>query len=1469
MRIMLKVISREMTKFVLIQALPFVAVFVMNLNDVLAQELLPKAESKSVDLTKDKMLYCVGYAHLDTQWRWAYPQVIREFIANTLHDNFKLIDKYPNYLFNFTGSRRYEMMKEYYPEDYEKVKGYIAAGRWFPAGSSVDENDVNMPGLESIIRHVLYGNHFFRREFGISSNEYMLPDCFGFPASLPTILSHCGIKGFSTQKLTWGSAVGIPFKVGNWVGPDGNSIIAALDPGSYGSKIKEDLSQSQIWLKRVDNTGAISGAYVDYHYYGTGDVGGSPTEDSVRWLEQSIRGKGPIRVVSSTAQQMFNEIKPEQRAKLPSYSGDLLLTNHSAGSLTSKAYMKRWNRKNELLADACERASVTAVWLGGAPYPAKKLYDAWDLVLGSQMHDMLPGTTIPAALRYSWNDEVLALNQFAAMTIDAVSAVASAMDTRVQGVPLVVYNPVSIERNDIVEATMVFPNKAPKAVRVLDPEGKEVPAQINSRNGNKVELVFVAHVPAVGFVTYDIRPVQGSKSSASTNTTNDMEPMSDKSTDTASLLKVSRETLENARYQVKLNQNGDVTSIFDKASSREILKAPLRLAFLYEKPKQWPAWNMDFDDRQRPPAAYVEGPAKVRVVESGPVRVALGIERESQGSHFVQQIRLSAGTTGDVIEFVNRIDWQTPESSLEAVFPLQVSNPLAAYEDKVGVINRGNNELKKFEVPQQQWFDLTDKDGQYGVAVLNDSKFGSDKPDDSTMRLTLLYTPGVRNAYQDQGTQDFGHHDMVYAIAGHTGDWKTGDVVWKAKRLNQPLMGFQAVRHAGALSRQFSLFHLNSNQVQIAAIKKAEDNNEIIVRLKELDGNPVHNLRLVAGVPIAAVREVDGQEQEIGQATVQDGQLITDIGSFGLRAFALRLNRPPVRLSYPQSRPVDLPYDLEAISYRTDRVDGGFDKEGRAYPAEQLPATIQSEGIEFRTGPKGDGKKNALICRGQTINLPTGDFDHIYLLAAALNGDTKGTFTIGTHAVEQTVRDWSGFIGQWDDRLWKGQIPEIAYRWNNELNGLVPGFIKRDTVAWFASHRNFPHGGNDFYQYCYLFKYGFNLPAGVKRFTLPNNDNIRIVAVTVAKSGRKDVVAAKPLYDIMENHHYLNRPKIVPAGGQFSDAVNLRLDPPLYWQGSGLHYTLDGSEPTDSSPVYSKPIRLDASTTIKVRMIFPDGNSGPLASAHFEINDKTPPIVKSVSSLASFPAAVVTFSKSVQRETAEEISNYQFDPKVMVKSATLAEDGATVNLALVEPLPLNSLQLTVNGVEDTSPSANRVLPQPISITVARPVYSLDSVSCDGRTTKRQIIPGLPVGVRDSWTLNMFVRVDKQPEDDTLIAGFGRAENQTGWGRYLLKSDTGIDFWSAHENIETSAPLDIGKWQMLTVTYDGQILIVYKNAEKIGEGAVELSEDEPILNVAPTDPWDGKQRFMGEIRNLTIWSAALPQQNLKELLEKRP
>ena len=214
-----------------------------------------KSDAKP-DLSKQPTLYVVGYAHLDTEWRWEYPQVIDEYIRKTMEDNFKLFDKYPHYIFNFSGANRYRFMKEYFPADFAKVKSYVNQGRWFPAGSSMEEGDVNAPSAEAIIRQILYGNEWFRKEFGKASAEYMLPDCFGFPASLPTILAHSGVKGFSTQKLVWGSSApgggpqspertpeGTPFNVGVWVGPDGESVLAGLNPGSYGADIETDLSK--------------------------------------------------------------------------------------------------------------------------------------------------------------------------------------------------------------------------------------------------------------------------------------------------------------------------------------------------------------------------------------------------------------------------------------------------------------------------------------------------------------------------------------------------------------------------------------------------------------------------------------------------------------------------------------------------------------------------------------------------------------------------------------------------------------------------------------------------------------------------------------------------------------------------------------------------------------------------------------------------------------------------------------------------------------------------------------------------------------------------------------------------------------------------------------------------------------------------------------------------------------------------
>lgn len=1151
---------------------------------------LRNTKTSRPNLQNERTLYVVGYAHLDTEWRWEYPQTIGEYLPKTLRNNFALFEKYPNYIFNFTGANRYRLMKEYNPADFARLKQYVAAGRWYPAGSSMEEGDVNSPNAESIIRQILYGNNWFRKEFGMASEEYMLPDCFGFPASLPSLLAHAGIKGFSTQKLSSGwqpaphvggpdspeqTPVGIPFNVGIWEGPDGRTVIAALNPLSYGSQVTYDISKSpqppppadpnlsaqqnqqrtraqEDWVKRIDVNGKLTGVFADYHYVGTGDVGGSPNESSVSLMEAiTTRGKtvlpqsgpassqetgqsgamvqvgdGPIKVVWSKADQMFLDIlRCCKTDALPRYKGDLELINHSAGSLTSQAYQKRWNRKNELLADAAEKASIAAEWLGSRAYPRERLNNAWTLVMGGQFHDILPGTATPKAFEFAWNDDVVAMNQFASVLTSATEGVASALDTQTKGTPLVVYNPLNVEREDVVEATVDLPDAMPGTVRVFGPDGRKVPAQWS--NG---KVLFVAKVPSVGYAVYDVFvEIMGDF-----ETTLISPPSRD--------LKVTETSLENARYRVQLDKNGDVSNIFDKRTNRELLDAPIRLAVSTDNPRQWPAWNMDFEDEQRPPRSFVSGPAKIRIVESGPVRVAVEVTRESEASKFVQTVSLSAGDAGNRVEFGNVIDWKAKEANLKATFPFTATNKMATYNWDVGTIQRPNAAERQFEVASHQWIDLTDQSGSHGVTILTDCKNGSDKPDDRTLRLTLVRTPGTRGGYVDQGTQDWGRHEIKFGLTGHGGDWRKEGTDWQAYRFNQPLIAFESSKHEGALGKEFSLLKVSNSRVRVLALKKAENSDEVIIRLVEIDGKPAAGVRLSFSGPVISAREVDGQERPIAAATVTKGEVVTSFTPNQIHSFAVKLGPPSAKPAAVQSQAVSLNYDLSVASRDGRPGDGSFDwfpnnqnaSQGKALPAEMLPREIVYAGIRFSLAPAG--KPNAVVSTGQTIALPAGKYNRVYLLAAA-TGDQKATFAVGDKPVELTIQDWSGFIGQWDARKWlqkevqipgrtapPGTPPDIAAQMQRtrtrvdaygEMTGITPGFIKRAPVAWFASHRHAADGANEPYAYSYLFAYPISLPVGAKTLTLPNNERIRILAITVANEAG-EVHPAQPLYDTLE-----------------------------------------------------------------------------------------------------------------------------------------------------------------------------------------------------------------------------------------------------------------------------------------------------------------------------------------------------------------
>ncbi len=1155
--------------------------------------------NKAPDITKTSTLYVVPYAHLDTQWRWEMPQTISEYLLKTMRVNFDYIDKYPHYVFNWTGSNRYRLMKEYYPDDYARMGRYIAAGRWFPAGSSVEEGDLNLPSAEALIRQVLYGNTFFRNEFGKASNEYMVPDCFGFPASIPAILHHAGVKGFSTQKLdsNWQPAPkvggpgspeqtpeGIPFNVGVWIGPDGSKVVAALNPGVYGGNVYTDISKEkqppvplvispeemagltqqqkailerfrnrgggeQDWVKRIDLDGKVTGVFADYHYVGTGDIGGATQESTVKILEAiatksetvlpspprpnflkpsaptgaPVRvGEGPVHVIETEADQMFNDIKPADTDRMPTYKGDLELINHSAGSLTSQAFHKRAVIKNEVLAEAAEEASVAAALMGGRAYPQQRLNDAWVLALGGHFHDTAAGTATPRAYEFAWNDDTIVSNQFAGILTSATEAVASAMNTEGSGTPLVVFNSLNIDREDLVEANVPFSGPAPKAVMVQGSDGQQLPAQMTDG-----KVLFAAKVPAVGFATYSVVPSPAAKAGTTT-------------------LKVTENSLENARYRVQVDAGGDVSSVFDKNLNKELLASPIRLELSNDNPKQWPAWNMDFDQEQAAPVAYVAGPAKIRIKESGPVRVSLEISREAMGSKFLQTVSLSAGSAGDRVEFANAIDWRSKSVNLKAAFPLTASNPNATYNEEVGTIERPNAFDRQFETFSHRWIDLTDRSGSFGATVLTEAKNGSDKPNDNTIRLTLLRTPGLQPqangrpaGYSDQANQDWGHHEFSFGIAGHTGGWRESQTDWQGYRLNNPLRAFSTEKHPGTLGKSFSLVRVSNPRVRILGLKKAEGSDETVIRMVELDGKSAPEVRVQFPVAVTAAREINGQEQPVSNAQISDGALVTSFTGYQPKTFALKLGISGGTVQPVRSQSVALPYDLAAASNDdTKTAGGGMNGKGDTYPAEMLPSQLSFDGVDFKLPPATTGTPNAVVAKGQNILLPGGKFNRVYVLAASSSGDQVAQFRAGSTAQVVKVQDWGGFIGQWDTRLWKtGDTRNWAssahhQEWPGDMKareasphspsypddytGLREGFIKPAQLAWYASHHHTADGLNAPYQYAYIFAYAMDLPANAKTLTLPNNDKIRVFAISVANEN-PTATPVQPLYDMLRH----------------------------------------------------------------------------------------------------------------------------------------------------------------------------------------------------------------------------------------------------------------------------------------------------------------------------------------------------------------
>ncbi len=825
-------------------------------------------KNKLKEYRKDEnrpVVTAIGHSHIDVAWLWRLCHT-REKCSRTFSSVVHLMDQYPEYQFLQSTPQLYEFIKEDYPEIYEKIKERVKSGEWEVTGGMWVEADCNVPSGESLVRQFLFGTRFMQEEFDVDCNILWLPDVFGYSWALPQIIDKSGMKYFMTTKISWSQYNRPTYDTFNWRGLDGTEVLTHYittsdvgDPRFYTyNGILKPASVRWVWdnynQKDINDELLLA--------YGWGDGGGGPTKEMIEMGKKMQELPGIPEVRFGKAEPFFDRLheKVKDNPKLPVVDGELYLEYHR-GTYTSQGKTKKNNRMSEILYHNVELFnSFTTNVVDGYKYPQEEINAGWKTVLRNQFHDILPGSSIHEVYEDSEEEFAQVFTSGQEMLNNSLEVLAS--NVGVDGEKLVVFNPLSWARTGIV--TLPFEEGLANKSFVTE-DGEELYTKVVENGGNKELMITVPKVPSLGYRAFK-----------AVEKTSDIE--------IASMLKVSKEEIENQYYIIKLNDKGQITSIFDKEAKREILpenRIANEFQTFEDKPMSFDAWDIDlyYQEKIYPVNNLVE----MEIAEEVSQRVVLRFKWEFLDSMIEQRMIVYADQRR--IDFKTDVDWHEHQILLKAAFPVDVRTTKATFEIQYGCAERPTHwntswDYAKFETVAQKWADLSER--EYGVSLLNDCKYGYDIKD-QTMRLTL-----IKSGIDPDREADQGHHSFTYSLYPHIGDWYEGNTTKEAFELNYPLLASKVDTKAGKLPLQQSLVDVEAQSVILDTIKKAEDDDSLILRFYEY-GNKRDTVKVTLADSIKEVFECNLMENEIEKVDSKDNQFEFSAKPFEIRTFKVKL----------------------------------------------------------------------------------------------------------------------------------------------------------------------------------------------------------------------------------------------------------------------------------------------------------------------------------------------------------------------------------------------------------------------------------------------------------------------------------------------------------------------------------------------------------------------------------------------------
>ena len=834
-------------------------------------------------------VFLVGYSHIDSEWLWDLEETI-EVCKETFENVVNLMEKYGEITFTQGPSLYYELIEKRYPKLYKKIADYMNEGRWLAAAAPFLEFDANIPSGESLIRHLLRGRSYIERSRNVKDLDVLfLPDSFGFPATLPKILNGFGVKYFVTYKLAWNDANEYPYNLFRW--RDGDSeVMTYLLPGSYSDYLSD--VKRIIW--NILSQWRKQRIPVILQVYGRGDHGGGPEEEEVVNLRLWKRKWHPIIVFEHGGMgDFFSYIERNYRGELPKVSGELYLEFHR-GVYTTGALVKKLNRLNEHLALQVEKIYSILTVISDAEYPAE-IEDVWSLILLNQGHDALPATVPREVFEKIAERGLTSFKRLLKLLRLGLSKLGA------ENAGYVIFNP----------------NSWPASI-YLRVKGED--RSIRGQEIGDEKIVFVKDLPPMGFrVTGHLGDDPGDEAR--------VEDRGD------------HYILENKYLRVTIDKDaGWIKSVYDKVNEREVLRDPIRLRIRWDHPTpsrmsaasaaMFDAWEAYYSDglnkyfyrdlRAHSHKVSGRGPLYASVV------MDYGYRQLSSGK---SSLELEVGLYADkpYLEIIFRAEWRSKHRFLKLLIPLKTKSRKALFETPYGVVERPDAceasspmDRAKHEVCGHRWVDVSD--GEYGVAVINDSRYGfsfcrgvlavsllrSPSPplksvlmklissskefqknfkDISlaltgkmskkalnlgswllTMVLELLYMQKLRPV-------DNGYHSAKIWIYPHNGSYSEASVPNCASELNTVYIVQRNGSSFEESSRDFSLLEISPiGEVQLTVFKPGEKGGGYVARLYNTSPQTV-KAEVKFNFAVKRVQEADLAEKPVKEIPLNDGRL--------------------------------------------------------------------------------------------------------------------------------------------------------------------------------------------------------------------------------------------------------------------------------------------------------------------------------------------------------------------------------------------------------------------------------------------------------------------------------------------------------------------------------------------------------------------------------------------------------------------